>query len=470
MSNQGKVQFREGYALDESGVVSNAATNEAEVKLWQEFGANVDDKQIYPSEVITKRLSVSEAMAIDGQSIYLGDGVISARHLVQSEQLITNSLQVGNAIITPDHISLPGGTLSALSADLGEITGGYLNVSAGVDIGNASAGISIIGSTLKMMYGGAPTITLDGSTGLVTCNKFSFTADEASAINLTQGSHIVADSLVIGATGRTAGDLIRTYAQTTQPTGTIKTGDIWIHTDDGNKTYRWNGSSWVLLQDADIATAKSTADTANSTANTAKSTADTALANAGTAQSTADAAVKPGGGVAVDGSKYITTITANDGMIISIANGIKTSSSAVHTQMTADGIAVYNSSSQIVVQVDHTNGVLINDASGGAAIQERLSLARGGTEYGYIHAGSSTLYITATGTNPVISLNCTTVVCNANLSMGSGKLVSGIHADGDGAYKADGHFHFFAATTSGGSPATEHIVTFHDGLITSWQA
>lgn len=42
------------------------------------------------------------------------------------------------------------------------------------------------------------------------------------------------------------------FAQTNQPTAN-NPGDIWIDTDDSNKMYRWNGTSWVSVRDAGIA-------------------------------------------------------------------------------------------------------------------------------------------------------------------------------------------------------------------------
>ena len=50
------------------------------------------------------------------------------------------------------------------------------------------------------------------------------------------------------------------YRQTTAPTGTLTTGDIWFDTDDGNKLYYWTGTAWVSVQDNAIATAQATAD------------------------------------------------------------------------------------------------------------------------------------------------------------------------------------------------------------------
>ena len=78
----------------------------------------------------------------------------------------------------------------------------------------------------------------------------------------------------------TADGKTKTYTQDNQPTGgAYNVGDLWIDTNDGNKLYRFNGTSWVAAQDAAIATAQSTANGKNkvyyntsgpgSTANTA---------------------------------------------------------------------------------------------------------------------------------------------------------------------------------------------------------
>ena len=58
---------------------------------------------------------------------------------------------------------------------------------------------------------------------------------------------------------------ITTYYQALAPTTTI-IGDLWIDTDDGNKLYRWNGSSWVSVQDTGIQSALTAASNAQTTA------------------------------------------------------------------------------------------------------------------------------------------------------------------------------------------------------------
>jgi len=58
---------------------------------------------------------------------------------------------------------------------------------------------------------------------------------------------------------------VTTYFQSTQPTAEAE-GDLWIHTGDGNKLFRWNKTKWVEVQDAEIAAAIAAAADAQHTA------------------------------------------------------------------------------------------------------------------------------------------------------------------------------------------------------------
>ena len=52
----------------------------------------------------------------------------------------------------------------------------------------------------------------------------------------------------------TADGKVRTFAQTSAPTGmtAADVGDLWIDINDNNKLYRWNGSSWTAMQDTHL--------------------------------------------------------------------------------------------------------------------------------------------------------------------------------------------------------------------------
>lgn len=57
----------------------------------------------------------------------------------------------------------------------------------------------------------------------------------------------------------TADGKITTFYQTSSPTAE-GVGDLWVDTDDNNRLSRWNGSSWVNVRDGTIATAATTAN------------------------------------------------------------------------------------------------------------------------------------------------------------------------------------------------------------------
>lgn len=68
-------------------------------------------------------------------------------------------------------------------------------------------------------------------------------------------------NVVVLANGKT-----KAYYQTTAPTTGLNEGDIWFDTDDGNKQYYYNGTTWVSVQDTAIAAAQSAATAAQTTA------------------------------------------------------------------------------------------------------------------------------------------------------------------------------------------------------------
>lgn len=69
----------------------------------------------------------------------------------------------------------------------------------------------------------------------------------------------------ISATARDLG-AITTYRQATAPIAGMITGDFWLDSDDGNKAYRYSGTSWDPVQDAAIQAALNQAATAQATA------------------------------------------------------------------------------------------------------------------------------------------------------------------------------------------------------------
>jgi hypothetical protein len=86
----------------------------------------------------------------------------------------------------------------------------------------------------------------DGSTNVYSTDLGDFvTVTDAAAVAIAQGKN-------------------KTYVQDNQPTGgSYSEGDLWIDTNDGNKLYAYVGTAWVLKQDADIASALTSANGKN---------------------------------------------------------------------------------------------------------------------------------------------------------------------------------------------------------------
>lgn len=84
--------------------------------------------------------------------------------------------------------------------------------------------------------------------------------DNSASILLEQTARANADSALatqINTVSATAGSKNRTYVQTTEPTGStlvpLVSGDLWFDSDFNYKLYRYNGSSWVAVDDSRIA-------------------------------------------------------------------------------------------------------------------------------------------------------------------------------------------------------------------------
>ena len=115
----------------------------------------------------------------------------------------------------------------------------------------------------------ATLVSLFGST--------SFTGSTLSAAMATAQGDIVTVTNAQSATATNLTNLTakvdtknQTFIQDNAPaddsTNDLQDGDLWVDSNDGNKMYRWNGSSWVSIQDTSIGTAIANAATAQSTA------------------------------------------------------------------------------------------------------------------------------------------------------------------------------------------------------------
>ena len=365
-TGQAPIRIKTGNALDVEDTTSNVAINQAMMEALS--AANIDGKDVYPNYVGAQHLSAADAIihgAFKAGSMMIGAGGVNISSAEDGETP-TTGLYMGGSLFSlyksgVSQVTLDGQTGNAsfkgtVYADAGSfpgslVTGNISVASGGVTISNdgGASGIYIGANQIYCKAGGVTKFLLNGATGEITAYKFTLVADSASKLNLGSGTHVFADSIQVGGTpGVTL--------------GTMK--------DD--------------ISDAADAAADAASDAA-------------------TALSEAQGRIKPGGGVTVDGDKYITSIDMSSGIVI------KTSTSTARTQMTSNGIAIYNSSGTCAVQADHTNGVWINNASDTPGTPERLSLAYDGTEKmwiaavgisssfyeNWIYSPSSDLYISA---------------------------------------------------------------------------
>ena len=75
-----------------------------------------------------------------------------------------------------------------------------------------------------------------------------------------------ANALAQSAKDTADGKITTFYAASTATPTASTVGDLWIKTDDGNSLWRWNGTAWVSVDNADIQSALTAAGTAQATA------------------------------------------------------------------------------------------------------------------------------------------------------------------------------------------------------------
>lgn len=113
----------------------------------------------------------------------------------------------------------------------------------------------------------------DGTAWVAVTDKAATDAATAAAAAQTKADQAFANAAsaatAAGNAQTSADSKNRIWYQTTAPTGTgHKVNDVWFDTtNNANKPYRWDGAAWVVAQDADIASAKTTANSALAAAN-----------------------------------------------------------------------------------------------------------------------------------------------------------------------------------------------------------
>jgi len=259
VATHGRVTMGQGVALDSEGVASNVAIVQAE-KARQE-SLNVDGKFIRPDWVAARGLSLGESLRV-GSGVTLTDGCVQATHIA-TDAVTTEKINAG--AVTANEISVSSlsaisanlGTITAGSIGVG---------SGGVTISNdgGSTGIHIGANQIYAKASGVVTFLVNGPTGEVSARKFTLIADAANSVDLSLGTHVLATSITVGA--QTLGDIqanasagaakATSFAQAAVPTA-LNAGDLWCDTDDGNKLYRAaaaganeiKAGEWVAVQD-----------------------------------------------------------------------------------------------------------------------------------------------------------------------------------------------------------------------------
>ena len=178
MSSNGPVKIRVDSGLANSGAASNVATNQATAEALKAAG-NVDGKSIEPEWVKTRGITLAESLRV-GSGVTILDGTIDS-NMIGADQV--NATHIHATGLTATDISFTG-TLSGFNiTSLGSITGGSLNINDSVTIGSAAAGIYIGGGDFyAKTSGGATTVHIDGSSGIITATAFAMTTDTASFI------------------------------------------------------------------------------------------------------------------------------------------------------------------------------------------------------------------------------------------------------------------------------------------------
>lgn len=322
MSNNGPVKIQIDSNLAQAGAVSNVATKQAETEALKQ--ANVDGKSIRPEWVTARGLNLAESLRI-GSGVSITDGAITSS-MIGADQV--NATHISATNLTTSDITFSGGSLSEFGVStLGSISGGSLAIGdGGVTIGTSGSAM-YIGGNMLIAYdtGDNPTITIDGTTGIVTCTKLVATLDNTSSMNLTAASITIGGTASIG--GTTASTVVSNAAQ----------GPVGV---------------------ADAATAQGAAEAANTNANGRITATQTYIGYTGS---------------------VITSIDLN-------GVAIRSGTSGARFLMDASGLAQYNSGNVVINQIDSTNGIWCNNPSSTADLLERISVAYNGSEYGYFCA------------------------------------------------------------------------------------
>ena len=293
--------FSDYYPNTTAGVMGTALSLEDEIAdtpLWIDLGARLDGIDLnIQTQVAQLQGQIDEVLGAPDydplETYYLDDIVKYDGSIYRALQTTTGNLptnttyweHIGNYTSIGDAVAAHTNQISMLVTDLsaevsaretlaarvasaeGDIItqAGYINnryTKAEVDSAMAAQLTGIVAS-----YESADADTLDAAK--------TYSDAAVTTESLARASADEALSSLITTVSATAGAKNKTYRQASAPTSGMTAGDIWFDSDDGNKAYRYNGTSWEPTDDTRIA--------ANAAAiqveATARADADSALAS-----------------------------------------------------------------------------------------------------------------------------------------------------------------------------------------------
>lgn len=145
---------------------------------------------------------------------------------------------------------------------------------ASAAVATANASLALVNTKITTWYSPTqPTATATGDIWYNTASNSTASRWNGTAwVEITDGRVIQALNTAQNAQV-TADGKIESWYQDDAPVG-ASYGDLWIDTNAGNRLYRWNGATWVDIQDAAIASASASAAAALQAAASAEATAD----------------------------------------------------------------------------------------------------------------------------------------------------------------------------------------------------
>ena len=177
-----------------------------------------------------------------------------------------------------------------------------------------------------------------------------------SAVNAASTAQSTANSAVTAAATAqsTANSKITTFFQPSAPSA-MTVGDLWIDTDAGNKLYRWNGVTWVSVQDAEIQTALSNAASAAATAD--KKIVTFAQASQPTATSVGDLWIDTDAGNKLYRWSGVAWVNAQDSAIAAAANLAAQAQSAADNAIVSTVSVYYRSTTNTTPSISSSTTI-----------------------------------------------------------------------------------------------------------------